>query len=236
MPRLKILMEKGDQSIKKKALAGLGSLTVILGMSLFIPAGTLDYWQAWVYLFIFSGSSLAITLFLMQRDMELLKRRLTGGAAAEKERSQKIIQKFARFIFIGVLLIPGFDHRFNWSQVSVFLVLTGEIFVALGFFIVFLVFRENSYTSAIIEIAENQQVISTGPYAVVRHPMYSGALLLLLFTPPALGSFWGLPFVILIFIVIIWRLLEEEKFLSKNLSGYPAYCQKTRFRLIPMIW
>jgi protein-S-isoprenylcysteine O-methyltransferase Ste14 len=229
-------MDKGDQTSKKKAFAGLGWLTLILGLCLFIPAGTLDFWQAWVYLFIFSGSSLAITLFLMKRDMELLKRRLKGGAAGEKERSQKIIQTFAQFIFIGVLLIPGFDHRFNWSHVPAFLVITGEIFVALGFFIVFLVFRENSYTSAVIEIAKNQKVISTGPYAVVRHPMYSGALLMLLFTPLALGSFWDLPFVVLIFILIIWRLLDEEKFLSKNLSGYLAYCQKTRFRLIPMIW
>ena len=229
-------MDKEDQTSKQKALAGLGWLTIILGLSLFIPAGTLDFWQAWVYLFIFSGSSLAITLFLMKRDMELLKRRLKGGATAEKEKSQKIIQSFARFIFIGVLLTPGFDHRFKWSHVPVFLVIAGEIFVALGFFIVFLVFRENSYTSAIIEIAENQKVISKGPYAVVRHPMYSGALLLLLFTPFALASFWDLPFVVLIFIVIIWRLLDEEKFLSKNLSGYSAYCQKTRFRLVPMIW
>ncbi len=230
------MMDKGDQTSKKKALAGLGWLTVILGLSLFLPAGTPDFWQAWVYLFIFSGSSLAITLFLMKRDMELLKRRLRAGAVAEKERSQKIIQTFARFIFIGVLLVPGFDHRFNWSHVPVFLVVTGEIFVAVGFYIVFLVFRENSYTSATIEIAENQKVISTGLYAVVRHPMYSGALLMLLFTPLALGSFWDLPFVILIFIVIVWRLLDEEKFLAKNLSGYSAYCQKTRFRLIPMVW
>ena len=230
------MMDKGDQTSKKKAIAGLGWLTVILGLLLFAPAGTLDFWQAWVYLFIFSGSSLAITLFLMKRDMELLKRRLKGGAAAEKEGSQKIIQTFARFIFIAVLLVPGFDHRFNWSRVPVFLVIAGEIFVALGFFIVFLVFRENSYTSAIIEIAENQKVVSTGPYAVVRHPMYSGALLMLLSTPLALGSFWDFPFVILIFIVIVWRLLDEEKFLSKNLSGYTAYCKKTRFRLIPMIW
>jgi protein-S-isoprenylcysteine O-methyltransferase Ste14 len=229
-------MERVDQTSKKKALVGLGWLTVILGLLLFIPAGTLDFWQAWVYLFIFSGSSLAITLFLMKRDMELLKRRLKGGAAAEKERSQKIIQTFARFIFAGILLIPGFDHRFNWSHVPVFLVMAGEILVALGFFIIFLVFRENSYTSAIIEIAENQKVISTGPYAVVRHPMYTGALLMLLFTPLALGSFWDLLIVILIFIIIIWRLLDEEKFLYKNLSGYSAYCQKTRFRLIPMIW
>jgi protein-S-isoprenylcysteine O-methyltransferase Ste14 len=228
-------MDIDDQTSKRKALSGLIWLIVILGLLLFISAWTLDFWQAWVYLFIFGASSILITLFLMKRDMELLKRRLKGGPAAEKERSQKIIQTFARFIFISVLLVPGFDHRFNWSDVPVYLVIAGEIFVALGFFIIFLVFRENSYTSAIIEIDENQKVISTGPYAVVRHP-YSGALLMLLFTPLALGSFWDLLFVILIFTIIIWRLLDEEKFLSKNLPGYSAYCQKTSFRLIPMIW
>jgi protein-S-isoprenylcysteine O-methyltransferase Ste14 len=203
---------------------------------LFVSAGTLKFWQAWVYLFIFVGSSFLITIFLMKRDMELLKRRLRGGAVAEKERNQKIIQTFARFIFIGVLLLPGIDHRFNWSDVPIYLVIAGDIFVVLGFLIVFCVFRENSFTSAIIEIAENQTVISTGPYAVVRHPMYSGALLMLLFTPIALGSFWDLLFVVFIFMVIIWRLLDEEKFLSRNLPGYTAYCQKTRFRLVPMIW
>jgi protein-S-isoprenylcysteine O-methyltransferase Ste14 len=229
-------MDKDDHKNKRKALAGLIWLIVILGILLFVSAWTLDFWQAWIYLLIFGGSSSAITLFLMSRDMELLKRRLKAGASAEKERNQKIIQTFARFIFIGILLIPGFDHRFNWSAVPVYMVIAGEVFVALGFFIVFLVFKENSYTSATIEIGENQTVISTGPYAIVRHPMYSGALLMLTFTPLALGSFWDLLFVILIFIVIIWRLLDEEKFLSKNLPGYTAYCQKTRYRLIPAIW
>src|SRR5450432_304155 len=229
-------MDKDDQKNKRKALSGLIWLIVILGILLFVSAWTLDFWQAWIYLLIFGGSSSAITLFLMSRDMELLKRRLKAGASAEKERNQKIIQTFARFIFIGILLIPGFDHRFNWSAVPVYIVIAGEVFVALGFFIVFLVFKENSYTSATIEIGENQTVISTGPYAIVRHPMYSGALLMLTFTPLALGSFWDLLFVILIFIVIIWRLLDEEKFLSKNLPGYTAYCQKTRYRLIPAIW
>lgn len=229
-------MENEDQVSKRKALSGLIWLMAILGLSLFIPAGTLDFWQAWVYLLIFGASSLSITLFLMERDMELLKRRLRGGASGEKEKSQKIIQTFASFFFISIMLTPGFDHRFKWSDVPASLSITGELFVAVGFFIVFLVFKENSYTSATIEIAENQKVISTGPYAVVRHPMYSGALLMLVFTPFALGSFWDFLFVFLIIIVIIWRLLDEEKFLTKNLPGYSAYCQRTRFRLIPMIW
>src|ERR1700730_1388690 len=160
---------------KRKAFFGLLMLTVILGLALFIPAGTLDYWQAWVYIFLFGGSSLLITLFLMKKDMELLKRRLKAGAREEKERSQKIIQAFAQLAFLSLMLFPAFDHRYSWTNVPVWLVVTGEIFVVLGFYIVFLVFRENSYTSALIEIAEGQKVISTGPYAVVRHPMYSGA-------------------------------------------------------------
>src|SRR5579862_3160550 len=128
---------------KRKALLGLLWLSNILWLSLFIPAGTLDFWQAWIYLFLFSGSSLMITLFLMKKDMELLKRRLNAGAAAEKEKSQKIIQLLASFSFIGILLTPGLDHRFNWSNVPFYLVITGEIFVVLGFYIVFLVFKEN---------------------------------------------------------------------------------------------
>lgn len=232
----RFVMNRFEMTLKVKAISGLIWLVFILGLSLFIPAGTFRYWQAWVYLFLFGGCSFLITLFLMKRDMELLKRRLKAGAAAEEERSQKIIQAIAGILFICIFLMPGLDHRFKWSDVPVYLVITGEIFVIVGFFIVFRTFRENSYTSATIEIAENQPVISTGPYAVVRHPMYSGALLMLLFTPIALGSFWDLFFVALIFAVIIWRLLDEEKFLSKYLSGYLDYCHKTRFRLIPGIW
>jgi protein-S-isoprenylcysteine O-methyltransferase Ste14 len=229
-------MYKVDQTIKRKAFFGFSCLILIMGLLLFIPAGTLNFWEAWVYLLIFSTSSLLITLFLMRKDVELLKRRLNAGAAAENERNQKIIQTFAQIFFIGILIVPGLDHRFNWSDVSLKLVITGDIFVALGFFIVFLVFKENSFTSAIIEVAEEQKVISTGPYKLVRHPMYSGALLLLLFTPFALGSFWSLTFAILMIIVIIYRLLDEEKFLLKNLPGYKDYCQKTGFRLIPWVW
>ncbi len=229
-------MNKVDQTVKRKAYFGLFWLIVIMSLLFFLPAETFNYWQAWVYLIIFGTSSLLITLFLMKKDVELLKRRIHAGAAAENERIQKIIQAFAQLIFIGIMIIPGFDHRFAWSDVPVYLEVTGDIFVALGFFIVFLVFKENTFTSAIIEIAENQKVISTGPYKFVRHPMYSGALLLLIFTPFALDSFWAFPFVIVMIIIIIYRLLDEEKFLSKNLDGYKSYCQKTRFRLIPRIW
>jgi protein-S-isoprenylcysteine O-methyltransferase Ste14 len=229
-------MNKVEQTIEWKAYFGLFWLIVIMGVLFFLPAGTFNFWQAWIYLIVFGTSSLLITLFLMKNDVELLKRRINAGAAAENERIQKIIQAFAQLIFIGIMIVPGFDHRFAWSDVPVYLVIAGDIFVALGFFIVFLVFKENSFTSAIIEIAENQKVISTGPYKIVRHPMYSGALLLLVFTPLALGSFRAFPFVILMIIIIVYRLLDEEKFLMKNLTGYEAYCQKTSFRLIPRVW
>lgn len=229
-------MNKVDRSNNRKAYFGLFFLIIIMGILFFVSAGSLAFWQAWVYLIVFGTSSLLITLFLMKKDMALLKRRVNAGAAAENEKNQKIIQAFAQFIFIAILIIPGLDHRFRWSEVSLFLIIAGDILVALGFYIVFLVFKENSFTSAIIEIAEDQKVISTGPYKIVRHPMYSGALLLLLFTPFALASFWSLPLVILMIIIIIYRLLDEEKFLSKNLDGYESYCRKTRFRLIPRIW
>jgi protein-S-isoprenylcysteine O-methyltransferase Ste14 len=229
-------MDKKAQTVRRKAVLGLVWLIVILGLALFIPSGTLDFWEAWVYLFIFGASSLLITLFLMKNDMGLLMRRVHAGAAAEKEKTQKIIQSFASFIFIGILIVPGFDHRFKWSDVPLYIVIAGEIFVGVGFFIVFLAFRENTFASAAIETAHDQTVVSTGPYAIVRHPMYSGALLLLIFTPPALGSYVGLVFVGLMIIVIVLRLLDEEKFLSKNLPGYFAYCNKIRYRLIPLIW
>jgi protein-S-isoprenylcysteine O-methyltransferase Ste14 len=233
---LRRVMNKEEQTINRKSLLGLLWLVIVLAISLFLPAGTFNFWQAWIYLILFSTSSLMITLFLMKTDMELLKRRLNAGSKAEKERSQKIIQFFAGFSFLGILIVPGLDHRFGWSDVPPYQVVVGEIFVAVGFYIVFLVFKENTFASATIETTENQKVVSSGPYAIIRHPMYSGALLMLVFTPPALGSYWGLLMVILMIIVLVRRLLDEEKFLSGNLPGYRAYCQKTRFRLIPRIW
>jgi protein-S-isoprenylcysteine O-methyltransferase Ste14 len=229
-------LDQHFNSIKRKAFLGFINLIVLMGLFLFLPAWSLKFWQAWIYLFIFGTSSLLITFFLMKKDMELLQRRLSAGPGAEKEKSQKFIQAVAGIAFISILVVPGFDHRFGWSNVPLYLLITGDVFVATGFFIIFLVFKENSYTSGIIETAKGQAVVSTGPYAIIRHPMYSGALLMLLFTPIALGSFWGLLVFLPMLIAIIWRLLDEEKYLSKNLPGYTDYCQKTVYRLIPTIW
>jgi protein-S-isoprenylcysteine O-methyltransferase Ste14 len=168
--------------------------------------------------------------------MKLIEGRLKAGPSAEKEKKQKIIQTFASLFFILIIVVPALDHRFHWSDVPIQLVLVGDIFVLLGLLIVFLVFKENSYAAGVIEVSKEQKVISTGPYAIVRHPMYTGALLMLCFIPFALGSWWGVVFVFPMFVVIVLRLLDEENFLLKNLVGYKEYRQKTRYRLVPFVW
>ena len=219
-----------------KTIAGFVQLIALLALLLFAPAWTLHYWQAWVYLAVFAISSLAITVDLWQHDRELLERRLKAGPGSEGRKSQNWIQALASLCFIALLVIPSLDRRFEWSRLPVALVAAGNLLVMTGFFVVYRVFRANSYTAGTIEIAEHQTVISTGPYAVVRHPMYSGALILLLGTPMALGSLWGLLPLIPMTVVIVARLLDEEKVLAEGLRGYRDYCQKIRFRLIPSIW
>jgi protein-S-isoprenylcysteine O-methyltransferase Ste14 len=224
------------KNLKLKAFAGLLNLLVILGLALFLPAWTLNYWQAWVFLAVFGVSVLAITLYLMKNDPQLLERRVQAGPVAEQQTSQKIIQGLAGIAFIATIVLPALDHRFGWSRVPQYWVIGGDILVALGLYFVFLVFKENSYTSAVIEVGVEQKIISTGPYAYVRHPMYIGALVMLLGVPMALGSWWGLLTIIPMTMTIIWRLLDEEKFLLKNLLGYADYQKKVRYHLLPFIW
>jgi protein-S-isoprenylcysteine O-methyltransferase Ste14 len=219
-----------------KAFGGLLNLLVCVGLLIFLPAWTLRYWQGWIFIGVFFGSALAVSLYLMRNDPSLLERRVKAGAIAEKKPTQKIIQMFAAVAFAGTISLPAFDHRFGWSHVPVYAVLTGDALVLLGFFIVFRVFKENSYTSGIIEVAAEQKVISTGPYAVVRHPMYAGALILLCGVPLALGSWWGLLTLIPMTMVLVWRLVDEERFLADNLVGYSEYRNRVRYRLAPLVW
>jgi protein-S-isoprenylcysteine O-methyltransferase Ste14 len=224
------------KNLNIKALGGLVFLVVVMGAALFIPAGTLNYWQGWVFLAVFFVSVLAITVYLMQRDPQLLERRVQAGPAAEQERSQKVIQSVAQVAFIIVFILPALDHRFRWSTVPAVIEVLGDALVALGLLFVFFVFKENTFTSAVIEVGSEQKVISTGPYAFVRHPMYIGALVMLVGVPLALGSWWGLLTVIPITLVIVARLLDEEKFLAQNLAGYAEYRARVKYRLIPFIW
>ena len=219
-----------------KTLLSLVALAVVMGLLLFVPAGTTQYWQAWVYLAIFTGASLLISLYLIKKDPGLLKRRMSGGPTAEKETTQKIIMLFASIGFIALLVVPALDYRFGWSAVPVLLVIAGDLLVTIGFYFIFLVYKENTFTSAIIEIAENQKVISTGPYALVRHPMYASALLYLTGTPLALGSYWGLVALVFMISFLIWRLFDEERFLAMNLPGYMEYQKKVQRRLVPYVW
>ena len=217
-------------------MLGFVQLLIMLGIFLFGPAWSFNFWQAWVYLIIFCVSAALITIYLWKRDPKLLERRVEAGPGAEKEATQKIIQVFASIFFLALLIIPSFDHRYGWSNIPLCIVIAGDFLVALGFFLVFLVFRENTFAAATIEVSADQKVITTGPYSIVRHPMYSGALIMLFGTPLALGSWWGLMTLIPFTLILIWRLLDEEKFLSKNLPGYNEYCQKVRYRLIPLLW
>jgi protein-S-isoprenylcysteine O-methyltransferase Ste14 len=223
------------KNLSAKAWFALGTVVAVMGVLLFGPAGTIHYWQAWVYLSIFMGASLLTTLYLMRRDPALLERRMSGGPTAEKRATQKFIMLCTSIGFIALLVIPSLDYRFGWSAVPLAVVVTGDFLVAVGFFLIFLVYRENTFTSAIIEIAENQRVISTGPYAV-RHPMYASASLYLFGTPLALGSYWGLIPIAVMVPFLIWRLFDEECLLATNLPGYTEYQKRVRYRLVPFVW
>jgi protein-S-isoprenylcysteine O-methyltransferase Ste14 len=222
--------------LNMKAFGGLLILFLAMAALLFALAGTLDYWQAWTFLAIYFAASLAITLYLVKKDPELLRRRMRGGPTAEKETVQKIIMSFTSLGFVGLLVVPALDHRFAWSQMPLYAVLAGDVLVVLGWLAIFFVFRENTFSSATIELAPDQRVISTGPYAVVRHPMYAGALVMLLGMPIALGSKWGVLVTVVMTPALIWRLLAEEKFLVKNLPGYLEYQSWVRYRLVLLVW
>jgi protein-S-isoprenylcysteine O-methyltransferase Ste14 len=219
-----------------RTLLGLVALAVAMGVLIFVPAGTVRYWQGWVYLGIFMGASLLTSLYLLKKDTALLQRRLRGGPTAEKETTQKIIMVFTSIGFIALLVVPSLDYRFGWSPVPLSLVIAGDVLVAAGFYFIFLVYRENTFASATIQVAENQKVVSTGPYALVRHPMYASAFLYLIGTPLALGSYWGILALVFMLPFLIWRLLDEERFLARNLAGYTEYQKKVPYRLVPHVW
>jgi protein-S-isoprenylcysteine O-methyltransferase Ste14 len=209
---------------------------IVLGVLLFLPAWTLAYWQAWVFIIVFTMSANAIGVYFSLKDPELLERRKKAGPAAEQSMAQKIIVSLIILGFLAVLVFCAFDHRFVWSQVPPSVSWAGDVLIVLGLLIDFIVLKENRYGSSTIQIVEDQKVISTGLYARVRHPMYTGALIMTIGIPLALGSGWGLAVLVLIFPVLIWRILDEEKFLKNDLLGYREYSQKVHYRLVPYLW
>lgn len=207
-----------------------------MALLLFLPAATLHYWQAWVYLVIFVGASWLTTVYLERNDPALLERRMRGGPTAEKEPRQKVIMLGASLGFIALLVVPALDRRFGWSVVPVWLVVGGDILTAVGFYLIFRVYRVNTFTAATIQVTPDQHVVSMGPYAIVRHPMYASASLYVIGTPLALGSYWGLLAAGAMLPFLIWRLLDEERLLARSLSGYTEYQKKVPYRLVPRIW
>ena len=207
-----------------------------MAVLLFGGAGTVDWWQAWLFLAVYFGASLGISLYLVRKDPALLARRMRGGPWAEKRPAQQLIMLIACVGFIGLVVVPAFDERLDWSHMPAAIVIVGNVLMALGWLGTYFVFRENSFTAATIERAPDQRVISTGPYALVRHPMYSSMLVMLLGMPIALGSWWGVLALLVMGPALILRIFDEEKFLVQELPGYAEYRQKVRYRLIPHLW
>lgn len=219
-----------------KSIAGMSFLFIVMGAALFLPFGGLSYILAWWYLAVFFISALVITLYLFLFDKHLLRSRLAAGPVAEPTVTQKLIQSAAGLAFIAIYIVAGFDQKYHWSTVPQPLSFASDTLCTLAFVFLFYVFKQNTYLSATIEVQDNQQVISTGLYAIIRHPMYSGATILMLFTPLALGSFWGLVPATILAIVIGIRAVDEEHQLTTNLTGYKEYCAKVKYRLIPFIF
>ena len=223
-------------SVLRRALNTLALFLAGMAAVLFLSAWSLRFIEAWIYLALFGILSAAITVYLAIHDAALLERRLKAGPGAEPETSQKIIQLVTATMMLAMLIVAGFDHRFGWSVMPTAVVAAGDGIFALSFVAIFIVFRENTFTSGVIEVASGQSVVSTGPYAIVRHPLYAAGVIFLLATALALGSWWALIPATIMGVAMIVRLLNEERFLARNLAGYSCYCARVRWRLVPGVW
>ena len=227
-------MTKRERSaLIRKMIIRFSFVPLFVGICTLLPAGTFNYWQVYVYFSVLVVPMIFVLFYFLKRDPKFLERRTKG---TEKVKEQKLIQLINLPVFMAAFIIPGIDRRFGWSDIPVEAVIATDAVILSGYIIIFLVFRQNSYASRIIEIEEEQKVITTGLYSVVRHPMYLGVLIMYLPTPLALGSYWGLIPMALLPVALVFRILNEEKVLKENLTGYMEYCEKTRYRLIPSIW
>jgi protein-S-isoprenylcysteine O-methyltransferase Ste14 len=211
---------------------GLG----FFGLVLFLPAGTFHYWQAWVFVAVFAVSTFVPSVYLAVRYPDALARRMKAGPTAETRPVQRVIITATFLAGIAVMVISALDWRFGWSSVPLWLVISGDVMVGVGLLGAQLVVVQNNYAGASITVEEGQPLVSTGLYGIVRHPMYAGSLIMMLGTPPALGSLWGLTAVLAAVPVLMARLLDEEKALTDDLAGYAEYTRQVRYRLIPGVW
>jgi protein-S-isoprenylcysteine O-methyltransferase Ste14 len=206
---------------------------LFFGTVLFLPVGTLHFWQGWLYLMIWCLPGLGVAAYLYKRNRQLLERRLQ---MKEGVREQRLIMGVLYVFYLAGIVIAGLDHRFGWSHVPVWLTIVSVVILLGGYVVVLWVMRVNSFASRTIQVESGQTVIADGPYHLVRHPMYFGMSLMMLFTPLVLGSFYALPVFAVVVSLIILRLLNEEKVLRQQLAGYSDYCLRTRFHLVPYLW
>lgn len=231
-------MQLKDENMKKTVLifrAILNCILVIIffGLPLFLPAGTLRFWNAWLFLGLFDVSFLTILVYLALKNPEYAEKRFRGN---ETERPQRIVMSLLVTSALLMLLVAGFDYRFRWSSVPVVVVVIAALLIVAGFVMLFLVMRQNSYASRVVEIQENQEVIDSGMYSVVRHPMYFAFSVIFVLSPIVLGSWYSLIPAAGIPILLTFRISNEEKVLMAGLKGYDAYTKKVRYRLILFVW
>lgn len=221
------------KKLKRKAVFMFILAFAVLAVFLFLPAGSLKYWPGWIFCAVTLIPAFFVSDYFLKKSPDFLERRLKFK---EKEIKQQLIIRISGIIFFIGFLVPGFDYRFGWSNVPAWLVIASNAIYLLGYFLVFLAFKANPFAGRTVEIFEGHKVIDTGPYAIVRHPMYAGVIPMLLAMPTALGSFWALIPFIPVCVIIIVRALNEEEVLKRDLPGYVEYCKKVRYRIIPFIW
>ncbi|MGO4444185.1 isoprenylcysteine carboxylmethyltransferase family protein [Mycobacterium sp. 2YAF39] len=219
-----------------QSLASVVFGLVFFGLALFWPAGTFHYWQAWVFIFVFMFATMGPSLYLAVKMPDALQRRMKAGPFAETRPLQKLIIVGTVVSVAAVLVVSAFDHRFGWSRVPTPVVVIGNVLVFLGLTIAQFVVIQNNYAGATITVEAGQKVVSTGLYGIVRHPMYSGTLVMMLGTPLALDSYWGLVVIAPALPILAARVIDEEKMLREELDGYRDYTQKVRYRLVPGVW
>jgi protein-S-isoprenylcysteine O-methyltransferase Ste14 len=207
----------------------------LIALALFLSADTIRYWQAWVFFGVAAGSSILLTLYIIN-DPILIDNRTKVGPTAEQRPIQKMIVLCLSLPVIAAIIVPGLDRRFGWSHMPPGVSIVGNLLILVAMWISFRVFKENSFGSATVEVVKDQKVVSTGPYTIVRHPMYASAAVYFIAMSLALGSYWGLIPALLTILGLVLRLFDEERFLAENLAGYIDYCAKVRWRLIPRIF
>jgi protein-S-isoprenylcysteine O-methyltransferase Ste14 len=209
---------------------------IAFGFILFGPAGTFHYWQAWLFIVVFTLASTVPAIYLARTNPAALQRRMRAGPRAETRAAQKFIITGAFLSLLAMMAFSAFDHRMGWSTVPPWVSVLGDALVTAGLGLAMLVIIQNSYAGATVTVEAGQQVASGGVYKLVRHPMYVGNVIMMVGMPLALGSYWGLLFVVPGVAVLVFRILDEEKLLIHDLPGYREYAQHVRYRLVPNVW